>query len=103
MRRRGGIEGAGRTVRVGNIETPAEREEIMTTRVSATFVNGILKPDQPLPLADLSRVQLTIEPIEEWSQERALAAWESLKAMIRERPLHFGGKRYTRDELHERR
>lgn len=75
----------------------------MGTQVTATFVNGMLKPDQPLPLADQARVKLTIEPIEAWSQEGALAAWESLKAMIRERPLHLGGNRYTRDELHERR
>jgi hypothetical protein len=48
----------------------------MTTQVTATFVNGILKPDQTLPLPDQTRVRLTIEPIEVWSQERALAAWE---------------------------
>jgi hypothetical protein len=75
----------------------------MTTQVTATFVNGMLKPDQALPLAEQARVRLTIEPIEVWSHERALAAWEALKAMIRERPLHLGGKRYSRDELHERR
>jgi hypothetical protein len=74
----------------------------MITQVTATFVNGLLKPDQTLALADHARVKLTIEPIEEWSQERAMAAWESLKAQIREKPLHFGGQRYTRDELHER-
>ncbi len=73
------------------------------TQVTATFENGILKPDEPLALADRSRVRLTIEAIEDWSPEAALAAWESLKAQIRERPLHFGGQRYTRDELHERR
>lgn len=75
----------------------------MTTQVTATFVNGMLKPDHDLPFADQSRVRLTIEPIEQWSQERALAAWESLKARLRERPIHTGGKRFTRDELHERR
>jgi hypothetical protein len=42
-------------------------------------------------------------PIEEWSQERAMAAWEALKAEIQERHLHLGGRRYTRDEPHERR
>jgi predicted DNA-binding antitoxin AbrB/MazE fold protein len=75
----------------------------MSTQVNATVVNGMLKPDQVLPLAEHSRVRLTIAPLEEWSPEKARAAWESLKAMIRERPLHLGGKRYTRDELHERR
>jgi hypothetical protein len=75
----------------------------MITQVNATFTNGILKPDEALPLAEQSRVRLTIEPIEDWSQERASAAWEALKAGLRERPIHGGGKRFTRDELHERR
>jgi predicted DNA-binding antitoxin AbrB/MazE fold protein len=75
----------------------------MSTQVNATFVNGMLKPDQALPLADQTRVKLTIEPIEEWSPETALAAWEAIKAWLRERPLHFGGQHYTRDQLHERR
>lgn len=74
----------------------------MSTQVTATFVDGILKPDQELPLADLKRVKLTIEPIEEWSQERAIAAWESLKARLRERPIHGGSVGYNRDELRER-
>jgi hypothetical protein len=75
----------------------------MTTHVTATVVNGMLKPDEALPFAEQSRVRLTIQPIEDWSPEGARAAWESLKAQIREKPLHFGGQRYTRDELHERR
>ena len=75
----------------------------MTSQVTATFTNGVLKPDQALPLADQTRVKLTIEPIEEKSHETALAAWEALKAQIKEKPLHFGGQRFTRDELHERR
>ena len=75
----------------------------MTTQVEATLTNGVLKPDQPLPLADQTRVRLTIEPIEERSPATALAAWETIKAHLRQRPLHFGGQRYTRDELHERR
>ena len=75
----------------------------MSTQVTATFVGGMLKPDQDLALADQSRVRLTIEPIEDWSQQAATAAWEALKARLRERPIHGGGKRFTRDELHERR
>ncbi|HVS39363.1 MAG TPA: antitoxin family protein [Gemmataceae bacterium] len=75
----------------------------MTTRTTATFVNGMLKPDQALPLPEQSRVRLTIEPIEEWSPEKARAAWESLQARLKEHPIDSGGVRYTRDELHERR
>ncbi|MBO0698447.1 MAG: hypothetical protein J2P46_08640 [Zavarzinella sp.] len=55
------------------------------------------------PVADESRVRLTIEPIEAWSPEKARAAWEALGARLRERPINSGGLRFTRDELHERR
>lgn len=73
------------------------------TQVTATVIGGMLKPDQSLSLADQSRVRLTIEPIEDGSPEAALAAWEAIKARLRERPLHFGGQPYTREKLHERR
>jgi predicted DNA-binding antitoxin AbrB/MazE fold protein len=75
----------------------------MTTRVDATLTNGVLKPDRPLPLPDQTRVRLTVEPLEEWSPDRARAAGEALQARLKERPLHLGGRRFTRDELQERR
>lgn len=58
----------------------------MTTQVTATFVNGMLKPDQTLPLADQTRVKLTIEPLAE--QLEPIEAWQSLK-------LGFGKSRLT--------
>ena len=73
----------------------------MTTQVTATVVNGMLKPDEELRLADQTRVHLTVEPIVE--KLEPVAAWESLKARLRERPIHGLGKRLTRDALHERR
>jgi predicted DNA-binding antitoxin AbrB/MazE fold protein len=78
----------------------------MITQIEATLIDGVLKPDQPLPLPDQTRVRLTIEaitPIEEWSPEKARAAWEAIQQRLRERPIHGGGVHYTRDELHERR
>jgi predicted DNA-binding antitoxin AbrB/MazE fold protein len=75
----------------------------MSTQITATFVNGMLKPDQSLPLAEQTRVKLTIEPIEEWSPERARAAWQAILARLKERPIHGGGLRFSRDQLHERR
>ena len=71
------------------------------TQVTATFVNGMLKPDQALPLAEQARVKLTIEPLAE--KLEPVEAWQSLKAWIKEHPLHGLGRRLTRDELHERR
>jgi hypothetical protein len=73
----------------------------MTTRTTATVVNGMLKPDGRLPLPDQTRVTVTIEPIEE--RLEPAQAWESLKAWIRANPLHGLGPHLTRDELHERR
>ncbi len=74
----------------------------MTTEVTATVVGGMLKPDLHLPLAEMSRVRLTIEPIQDWSPEGAIAAWEAILARLKEHPIHGGGLRFTRDELHER-
>ncbi len=73
----------------------------MTTHITATVVGGMLKPDEALHLAEQTRVQLTVEPIVE--QLDPVAAWESLKARLRERPICGSGRRLTRDELHERR
>jgi hypothetical protein len=73
----------------------------MSTEITATFVGGLLKPDQALPLADHTRVKLTIEPID--ARPEPTAAWEALKARLRQRPIHGLGKPFTRDELHERR
>ena len=73
----------------------------MTTHVTATVVGGMFKPDQSLQLPERTRVNLTVEPIVE--KLDPVAAWESLKARLRARPIRGLGQRYTRDELHERR
>ena len=73
----------------------------MTTQVTATVVGGMLKPDEILALAEQTRVNLTIEPIAE--RQRAAAAWQALRARVRQRPVHAAGQHLTRDELHERR
>jgi hypothetical protein len=72
----------------------------MKTEVTATIVGGSLKLDKELPLPEQTRVKVTIEPIV--LDTETPSPWESLKARLRERPIHAGGKRYTRDELHER-
>lgn len=83
----------------------------MKTQVAATYLGGQFKPDEKIPLADDTRVTLTIEVIEDECDDEAepapdpqksVAAWGRLKACLKERPIHGGGKRYTRNELHER-
>ena len=73
------------------------------THVSATWTGGAFKPDEAVPLPEQTRVRLTVEPLDEWSPDRAKAAWEALQNRLREHPIHGGGVRFTRDQLHERR
>ena len=79
------------------------RTGVPMTQVSATWTGGAFKPDQAVPLPDQTRVRLTVEPIVEWSPERATAALQALLDRLREHPIHGGGVRFTRDQLHERR
>ena len=72
----------------------------MMTQVTATVIGGMLKPDQSLALPDETRVNLTIEPITE--KREPAAAWEALKARLRQRPIDGPATHFTRDELHER-
>jgi hypothetical protein len=65
-------------------------------------MNGGLELDQRLDLPDQSRVRVAIEPLESW-KTRVSAGWQSLKEFCELHPVHSGGRRYTRDELHERR
>jgi Uncharacterized protein conserved in archaea len=74
---------------------------MMTTQIEATFVNGVLKPDRPLPLAEETRVRVTIEAVEQ--RPSPGESWAQLKQWIREHPLHGLGRHLSRDELHERR
>ncbi len=73
----------------------------MISEVDATLVNGVLQPDQALPLPDRVRVHLTIEVIADRTS-LARAAWQAIQDRLRDRPLHFGAQRLTRDEMHER-
>ncbi len=74
----------------------------MRTETTATVVGGGLELDHPLDLPDQSRVRVAIEPLEIW-QARFRAGLASWKEYCQQRPVHSGGRRYTRDQLHERR
>jgi hypothetical protein len=73
----------------------------MKAELTATIEGGVLKPDTVLPFPDHTRVKLTIEPVE--AENPSLEAWQRLKERMRQRPVHGGGKHFTREELHERR
>ena len=72
----------------------------MSTDVTGTVLGGALKLDQPLSLPDQSRVRVTIQPVV--SNEGWLRALDALQRLRQEHPIRSGGRRYTRDELHER-
>jgi len=74
----------------------------MTQVLTATFDNGILRPDEPLLLSPGERVRLILEPLNAAQRDHAVA-WEEFEKLCEEAPIHSGGERMTRDELHERR
>jgi hypothetical protein len=73
----------------------------MTTETTGTVIAGVLTLDQPLDLPDRSRVRVAIEPLEGW-RPRFIAGLDAWKTFCTEHPIHAGGRRYSRDELHER-
>jgi hypothetical protein len=73
----------------------------MRTELTATMINGVPTPDVPLPIPDQTRVRLVVETIE--PELDSVSAWNAIKASLKLRPIHGDGKKYTRDELHERR
>lgn len=74
----------------------------MRAETLGTVVAGVLQLDEQLNLPDRSRVRVAVETLEGW-QPRLSAGLESWKAFCDEHPVHAGGRRYSRDELHERR
>ena len=74
----------------------------MKTETTGTVVAGVLQLDERLDLPDNSRVRVVIQPLEEW-RTRFQSGLKEWKQLCQDRPVDSGGRRYTRDELHERR
>lgn len=73
----------------------------MKAQTTGTLIDGVVQLDQPVNLPNNSRVNVSIEPMSIDPTE-ARVAFDALKKRLRERPIHSGGRRFTRDELHER-
>lgn len=78
----------------------------MTFEIDATYEGEIFRPDSPVACPDHSRVRLRVEQLNalaQWdaTREQRLAALERFKEGIRQHPIHAGGRRFTRDQLHE--
>ena len=72
----------------------------MIAEVMATVEKGALKLDEALPFPEHTRVKLTIEPVE--PANASLAAWERFLALCDAKPIVGDGKRFNREELHDR-
>ena len=74
----------------------------MKNQLTGTVVGGSIRLDQPLELADDSRIFVTIVSVED-TKARWAASLAALRRLRAERPLRSHGLQFTRDELHERR
>ena len=63
----------------------------MAAELTATVENGGLKLDAALPFPERTRVRLVVEPVGE--ADAARAAWDRIRARLRERPIHGGAGR----------
>lgn len=74
--------------------------------IHATYRDGVFIPEQPVAIAADSRVRLTVEAeIAEStpSKKSKAAAIAAFNESCDRLSVNSGGKRLTRDELHERR
>jgi predicted DNA-binding antitoxin AbrB/MazE fold protein len=52
--------------------------------VNATYENGVLRPADPLPLAEHEQVEITIQPKTSWAKRTAgLLKWTGDPALLR--------------------
>jgi len=74
----------------------------MSQVITATYADGMLKPDIQPNLVPGTRVRIILEPLE-CAPEATHQVWEELERLCAEFPLDSGGVILTRDQLHERR
>ena len=74
----------------------------MSQVITATFVDGVLRPAQELDLASGTKVRLIVDL---WDDVRASDqdACVELDRLCDQFPVHSPGRHLTRDELHDRR
>lgn len=73
----------------------------MSQVITATFEDGVLKPEEEITLASGTKVRLMLDT---WADVRAQgkAACTELDLLCDEVPIDSRGGRLTRDQLHER-
>ena len=73
----------------------------MSETTTGILLGDTIQLDQPLRIPDRTPVTVTVQPIAV-PRDEVILAWERIQKRLEERPIHGGGKRFTRDELHER-
>lgn len=71
----------------------------MNEVVSATYVNGVFRPDQAISLPANTRVRLVIERVDADQKTKFLEEFDQL---CDEHPIYSTEPYLTRDQLHER-
>jgi predicted DNA-binding antitoxin AbrB/MazE fold protein len=72
----------------------------MTEIITATFENGVLRPDTSLNLPSGAKVQLTVTACKQ--ADEVVDDLDELDRLCEQNPIDSGGVRLTRDQLHER-
>jgi predicted DNA-binding antitoxin AbrB/MazE fold protein len=75
----------------------------MSQIIHATFQDGVLKPDVPLPFPSMTRVRLIVEPLPAEGREGENdPGLSEIQRIWDEIDLDSGGPPPGRDELHDR-
>ena len=69
--------------------------------ISVTYIGGVLKPDERLDLPEGARLRAVILPAAP-DPAAAERAWETIKRIRESGVFRSGGRKLTRDQMHER-
>jgi predicted DNA-binding antitoxin AbrB/MazE fold protein len=75
----------------------------MVQVLSATFQDGVFKPDERPALRNSSRVRLLVEPLNGDDLAKRDESWAILQRLWDTSTFNSRGDRVTREQLHERR
>lgn len=70
--------------------------------ISLTYANGVLKPDQRLNFPEGARLRATIRPAAP-DPAAAQRAMDEIRRISESGVFRSGGRKFTRDQMHERR
>jgi len=80
-----------------------EKVQPMMQAITATFEDGVFKPDQQPALSESTRVRLLVETINETKEESPRhQSWASLEQLWHHSTFDSHGDRLSREQLHER-